>query len=83
MSTSSEFIAAAKRDARVIAALIRALHSMRMVNGLMVDVDGVKGCLNFEADIASLKSALRLLNIDTDVPLPEPIRRRRGERGAG
>lgn len=74
MSSSSEFIAAAKRDARVVASLIRALHSMRLLNGLSVEVDGVKGCLNLDYDIDSVKHALCLLNIDPDAALPEPIR---------
>lgn len=83
MPTSSEFIAAAKRDAKIVDALNRAIYSMILLNGVAVDIAGVKGTLNFDHEISSMKGALRLLNIDPDVPLPEPIRRRRGDRTAG
>ena len=73
---SAQFIEFAQRDAVVIDALHRALYAMALTTGCAITGGEISGTLHFEKEIASLRSALHVLGIDTTQPLPKPSRRR-------
>lgn len=68
-----QFLTAAVRDAMVIDSLHRALYAMKLTNGAVILVDGVRGSLNFDHEIEKLHRSLYLLGVDTKEPLPIPF----------
>jgi hypothetical protein len=56
-----EFLLYAERDAYVIDAILRAAHSMTLVDGAAISLDGVGGTIHFETEIYRLCTALVML----------------------
>lgn len=64
------YLAAAERDAKLAAALQRALQAMMLTHGGRITMVGVSGTLNFEREMLAMREALALLAIDPDESVP-------------
>jgi hypothetical protein len=74
MPTRKQSIATTKRDGIIADAVRRALYAMKLVNGITIESEGVRGTLQFEHEMAKLEGALRLLDVNTDDPSPAQFR---------
>jgi hypothetical protein len=73
MPRSKRTIDITKRDGIIADAVNRALYAMKLVNGIGIEVEGMRGTLQFEHEMIKLESALRLLRVDPNAPLPSPL----------
>jgi len=70
---ADEYLASAERDGKLIDAIYRGLYGMSLTNGCSVTVEGRSYALNYNHEMNRLRDALKLLGVDPNEPLPEPI----------
>lgn len=58
---AKDFVLAIERDAVLISAMRQALHAMELTNGCTIRMDGIRGILHYDPQIATLKLALSML----------------------
>lgn len=59
-----DYLDRARRDAILGDAICRALYAMALTNGCPISMDGVNAVLNFDLELAQLRRALALLEVD-------------------
>jgi hypothetical protein len=59
-------VATAKRYGVIADAVNRAIYAMKLVNGVAIEIEGVRGVLQFDYEMAKLEEALRLVKADCD-----------------
>lgn len=68
---AKDFVLAVERDAILISAMRQALYAMELTNGCTIRMEGVRGILHYDQQIAKLKLALQTLGVDaTDFSSP-------------
>jgi hypothetical protein len=68
------FIDQAKREAKLIDALLLARYMLVIHDGKMCSAEGETSELDFSAELAEINAALQIAGIDTTQPLHPPIR---------
>lgn len=72
---AKDFVLAVERDAVLISAMRQALHAMELTNGCSIRMDGIRGILHYDPQIATLKLALTILGGEASSVSP-PSRRK-------
>lgn len=73
MMDGETYLASAKRDAIVAAALRGALQAMMLTHGAKITMAAVSGTLNYEREMLELRDALLILGLDPDEPTIAPF----------
>lgn len=71
MSQASSYSSVSDRDAQVVAAMRRAIHSMGLIDGLIIHLDGMTGHVSFGHEIRRLSEAIMLMGEDPNKTLGE------------
>jgi hypothetical protein len=71
MRDVENFVAEVARDLRILVAVQRALTAMELVQDLKIEVEGIRGRLNFSNEIGCLKEVVHLMGSERAGP---PVR---------
>jgi len=61
---TSAHVQASDRDAQVVTAMRRAIRSMRMIDGLEIQINEMTGYISFGHEIDTLTEAIQLMGQD-------------------